>query len=328
LSFKKRVTTQDIADKVGVSKATVSYVLNGTGSVSEEMKTKIRRCAEEIGYRANRIAKATRTGQTHAVGLVLPDLSNPFFPELAQAAHEAARKKGYSVFLVDAQNSIENEIAGVERLMEYAIDGLIWCPIDNEALYRNSYSLPIVVIDRPANNFDSVYANFEEGGRIQAELVNKNGHKKIGILSGPSHSPSAVTRRKSLYETLNEDVEVLWDHELSFTKDIPDNVKSDVLNSGVTCLVCANDFIAIGLIKFCHESNIDIPAQISIIGFDDIDWADLVTPSLTTITIPIREMGTRSFELLYKRMLHPQSPIEERILDVALVKRKSLKTFG
>ena len=321
--MKKRVTTQDIAHRAGVSKATVSYVLNGTGSVSAEMKEKVLSLAKEMGYQENRLAKATRTGKTSTIGLVLPDLSNPFFPEMAQAVVNAASAKGYSVFLVDAMNSSEEEAIGVKRLIEYAIEGIIWCPIDDEAIEKHNLSCPVVVLDRPITGFDSVYANSVKGGELQGQAVKQFGHKRIGVLSGPDRSPGARMRREGLYATLADDVKVAFDYSTDYSVNIPDEIAAKVLASDVSCVVTANDTLAIGLLRLYHQHGVRVPEDVSIIGFDDIDWADLVSPPLTTIKLPIRDMGTTAFDILLNRLAEPDGAKREMILDVSLLERQS-----
>lgn len=326
---KNRVTTQDIADKAGVSKATVSYALNGTGSVSPEMVKKILAYAEELGYQENRLAKATRTGKTGTIGLVLPDLCNPFFPKMAQAVVESASAKGYSVFLVDARNSLDEEALGISRLIQYAIEGLIWCPLDDQhSIKRNKISCPVVMTDRSIPGFDCVYANSQKGGRLQAELLKSKGHKKIGVLSGPKRSASAQIRRKGLYDALGRSVKVAWDFSVEYELDIPEKIAESILKSDVSCIVAANDTLAIGVLRLLHGAGIQVPEQVSIIGFDAIEWSDLVSPPLTTIGLPIKEIGTSAFDLLLTRFDNPDAAIREVMLDVFPIERQSLKALS
>jgi len=322
---KNRVTTQDIAAKAGVSKATVSYVLNDTGSVSAEVTKRVLAYAKELGYQENRLAKATRTGKTNIVGLVLPDLCNPFFPKMAQAVVNAASQKDYSVFLVDARNSLEEEATGISRLTQYAIEGLIWCPLhDAHSIERNKFSCPVVMTDRSIPGFGCVCANSQKGGQLQAELVKKYGHKRIGVLTGPERSLSAQIRRKGLYESLTADIEVVWDYSLEYELSIPKDIADKILNSDISCIVAANDTLAIGVLRLLHGAGIKVPEQISIIGFDAIEWSDLVSPPLSTIELPIQEIGTAAFDILLKRLANPDAAIREVMLDVNVIERGSI----
>lgn len=328
MNKNKKVTTKDIALRAGVSKATVSYVLNGTGSVSPEMAKRIRDITEEMGYQENRLAKATRTGTTHTIGLVLPDLCNPFFPEMAQAIVETASSRGYSVFLVDARNSFDEETLGLKRLNEYAVDGIIWCPLDDRHMDKHSFSCPVVVTDRFVEGFDCVYADSVKGGELQAQLINKNGHKHIGLISGPERSTSSRKRREGFYKELAKGTHVDWDFSLEYTIDIPEDISEKIISSKVTCVAAANDTLAIGLLRLYHSAGIRVPEDVSIIGFDDISWSNLVSPPLSTIKLPIRDMGKQSFDMLIKRIKNPDDETREIVLDVSVLERESVKPFS
>jgi len=321
-----RVTTQDIAKRAGVSKATVSYALNGTGSVSPQMAAKIRALAEEMGYQENRLAKATRTGKTHTLGLVLPDLCNPFFPKMAQAVVQAASENGYSVFLVDARNCLDQEQQGITRLIQYAIEGIIWCPIDDEkSIKRNRITCPVVMTDRPIPGFDCVYADSAAGGALQAQMLANTGHTKIGLISGPQRSQGAQIRRRGFYDALATDAEVVWEFDLEYDMTIPDAVIEKIVSRDVTCIVTANDTMAIAVLRVLRSSGISVPDEVSIIGFDAIEWSDLVSPPLSTIALPIQNIGTASVELLLQRIADPNGDTQQILLAVSALNRSSLR---
>lgn len=324
----KKVTTKDIALRAGVSKATVSYVLNGTGSVSPETAKRVRDITEEMGYQENRLAKATRTGTTHTIGLVLPDLCNPFFPEMAQSVVEAASLQGYSVFLVDARNSFDEEGLGLKRLNEYAVDGIIWCPLDDRDIDKHTFGCPVVITDRFVKGFDCVYANSIKGGQLQAQIINKKGHKHIGLISGPERSTSSRNRREGFYKELDTSTHVDWDFSLEYTIDIPKDVGQKILASNVTCVVAANDTLAIGLLRLYHSAGVRVPEDVSIIGFDDISWSNLVSPPLSTIKLPIRGMGKEAFNMLVRRIKSPEEENKSLILDVSIIERESVKPYS
>ncbi|MBX2858808.1 MAG: LacI family transcriptional regulator [Cellvibrionaceae bacterium] len=323
---KNRITTQDIADKAGVSKTTVSYVLNNSGSVSAATKKRILRYAKELGYQENRLAIATRTGKTATIGLVLPDLCNPFFPKMAQAVVKAANAHNYAVFLVDACNNLEEEARGIQRLHQHAVEGVIWCPLDDSrSLQHNPLSCPVVMTDRAIAGFDCVYANSQKGGRLQAELLRDKGHRRVGILSGPERSASAAIRRQSLYDALGNEVEVVWDFSLEYEMAIPEHIAQQIIHSDISCIVAANDTLAIGALRLLHSVNIPVPEQVSIIGFDSIEWSELVVPALSTVVLPIQDIGQSAFNMLLQRIESPAATVCELVLDVHLVDRSSVK---
>src|SRR5215469_403077 len=154
-------TVKDIAAAVGVSVATVSNVLNGRPNVGRAIRQQVLRAAKRLGYQPNRAAQAMRTGRTRAIGLVLPDLTNPFFPELAQAVENTARSRGLLVCLVDSQSRSEGEADGFALLMQHAVDGIIWCPLGPRVPSGiKELARPVVLIDRPRPGYAVVHSNY------------------------------------------------------------------------------------------------------------------------------------------------------------------------
>src|SRR3984885_350614 len=154
-------TIKDIAAAVGVSVATVSNVLNGKPNVGKVIRTKVLPAAKQLGYRPNRAAQAMRTGRTRAIGLVLPDLTNPFFPELAQAVENKASSLGLLVCLLGSQGSLHSESDGFSLLLQHAVDGIIWCPLGPRLpASLKKLSAPIVLIDRPRPGFAGVHFTY------------------------------------------------------------------------------------------------------------------------------------------------------------------------
>jgi len=321
---KRRATTQDIADLAGVSKATVSYALNGTGSVSKEVTERIVNYAIKLGYRANKLAAATRTGKTNTVGLVVPDLSNPYFPELAQAVHKAAHERGYAVFLVDSNQSISMEFEGVERLTDYRVDGILWAPMRDESVSMLDVSVPTVLMDRNIDGFSSVCADTFRGGQMQAEYVQKMGHRKIGIVSGPTWSPHAMLRSRGALSSIQSGTSIEWEIQKEYGVDLSSTDIKTIINSDVSCIIAGNDLIAIDVLQAYRNSRIETAVGVSIIGFDDIAWAGLVSPSLTTIKPPKRDVGRQALELLCDLMVDPGRSNEHQVLNVELIERESV----
>lgn len=324
MAKRRRVTAQDIADLAGVSKATVSYALNGTGSVSDEVAARIIDYANRLGYRANKLAAATRTGTTHTVGLVVPDLSYPYFPEMAQAVHKAAHDYGYAVFLVDSNQSLAMEFEGIERLIDYRVDGILWAPIRDESVKTVDSSIPTVLMDRELSGFSSVYADTYRGGQLQAEYVQELGHQEIGIVSGPSWSPHAMLRNDGIHSAIRRGTRIVWEVQKEYGVDIAQADVEKILSGGVSCVITGNDLIAIDVLQIYKSAGIEVPDDVSVIGFDDINWAGLVTPALTTVKLPKREIGKRALELLYKMIDEPGQDDTNVVLDVTLVTRDSV----
>ena len=185
-------TIKHVAAKVGVSVATVSNALNGKRNVGSAVRRKVLSAAKELGYRPHRAAQAMRTGRTSAIGLVLPDLTNPFFSQLAQAIENRARRLGLLVCLVDSENCAQGETEGFKLLAQHGVDGLIWCPVGARLppLLRE-LQRPIVLIDRPRPGFAVIHSNNYMGGRLLAKHALQKGHSRVGLLSGPRVLASA-----------------------------------------------------------------------------------------------------------------------------------------
>lgn len=322
-----RPTIRDVADAAGVSTATVSYVLNGTGSVSRETAARVRACVAELGYRANSLAVAQRTGRSQAIGLAVPDLTNPFFPEFAQGVHRAASAEGLSVLLLDAHNSSEDEVAGIERFSDRVPDGLIWVPVRHDIISGRNFTFPTVVFGQQLDGFDSVSADVRRGGELQAEAVLAHGHRRVGLLSGPPWAETAQLRRDGFLDRIGSEAEVVWDCTVDYkSADLSDHEQT-ILGSDVSCAVTANDIQAISLMKMFRSAGKSVPEDVSVIGFDDVDLSALVSPPLTTVHLGARELGYAAFGLLNERMGDPDRPARHRVIDVSMTVRESLRSL-
>lgn len=318
-------TLKDVANEVGVSVATVSYVLNGTGSVSQAVKNKVNKAVAKLGYRPNRRAQAMRTGVTKSIGLILPDLTNPFFPELAQKVETAARKKGFIVLLFDTQNEPQAEVEVFNILEQHGVDGIIWCPV-SKAVPKTSKSMscPIVVVDRPIGGFDVVQSDYKQGGVLLAEYVGQSGHVCLGLLSGPGDIESACQRRDSFVSALPDGIDIVWDVEVPFSMELTSDARSKLNEDVASLIVCGDDVIAVGAIKELNAMGLRVPEDVSVVGFDNIPWSTVVKPQLTTISQPLGALGAEAFKLLVTKMAEPEQTTKKIILDVELVVRESV----
>ena len=320
-----RPTIRDVATCADVSTATVSYVLNGTGSVSEPTASRVRACVNQLGYRANSVAVAHRTGRTKTIGLAVPDLTNGFFPEFAQGVHRAAADHGFAVVLLDADNSIEAQAEGINMLADRVPEGLILCLLKEDVFTDSKFPFPIVVFDHEIEGVDCIGADLHKGGRLQAEAVVEHGHRRIGLICGPEWSGPAAVRRKGLLENLPDSVDVVWEHSLDWTADLPETAVADMLRHDVSCVVTGNDMQALGALQTFRSAGRSVPDDVSIIGFDDIDFAALASPSLSTVRLPTRELGATAFGMLVHRIESPFMPVQQKRLDVQMMVRDSLR---
>lgn len=323
-------TVKDIATSVGVSVATVSNALNNRPNVGYELRQKVLRVAKELGYRPNRQAQAMRTGRTRAIGLVLPDLTNPFFPALAQAVENKARSFGLMVCLIDSQGRPDSESDGFALLTQNAVDGVIWCPLGSRLpAHIKNLSRPVVLIDRPRLGYDAVHSNYQMGGRLLAEHALKMGHTRVGMLSGPQNLESARQRRDGFVSAYPKTIKIAWEVSVGFdgvlSQDAVDALKRP---KKVTLIVAGNDLIAINAIRCLSEHGVKVPDDISITGFDNISWAEFVTPRLTTVAQSVGDIGAKAVELIRERMSGAEIPNRVILFNVALIERDSVKRLG
>lgn len=322
---RSRPTMQDVARKAGVSAATVSYVLNGTGSVGPDVQKLVQDAAKSIRYRVNRAARATRTGQTHSIGLILPDLNNPFFPEMAHVVQAAARRAGYAVFLIDSDGDTELEKTGAEDLIGRGVEGIVWFPASEQDVLADFHDdIPIVVVDRPLPNYDTVSSDYYAGGAALAKHVIESGHRRIGMVVGPQSLSSAEQRRGGFVHTVGKSGEIAWEVENNFSIKLSDETRHQLDDDSVTVIVCGNDLIAIGVMRALHEKGRRVPDDVSVVGFDDIPWAGYSIPGLATVRQPFGALGKEAANLLIRRISGDDSPFLSLTLGMRLVPRESL----
>lgn len=322
-------TIKDIATKVGVSVATVSNVLNDKPNVGSAVRRRVMRAAKQLGYRPHRAAQAMRKGRTRTIGLVLPDLTNPFFPQLAQTVENEARRLGLLVCLIDSQHSVAGETDGLTLLSQHGVDGIIWCPVGAKIpAPLRTLDRPVVLIDRPLPGFPVVHSNYLMGGQLLARYALQQGHSRVGLLSGPRNLESAQQRRAGFLGAYPKRIEIAWEVRVGFDGILPREARTALLRRrGATLIVAANDLIAINAVRFLTEHHVDVPENVSIVGFDDISWARIVTPRLTTIAQPLPGIGTRAVELLQDAMSGIAIECRPTLFDVSLVERDSVKSI-
>ena len=323
---RSRVTVREVADDVGVSIATVSYVLNDRGSVSDEVRRKVRRAAAKLGYRQNRAARAMKIGRTDIIGLIIPNIENPFFATLVQSVLQEAQRRDHQVFVVDTEGSHESEIKAMRGLVAQGVDGIIVFPIDDSDLDPiRALDVPVVVLDRENPNLDLIQAEYRNGGRIIAEHLLELGHRRFGLLEGPQIVTSGRERSRGFIETLNEECVVEWRLEERFAIELSADARASLRRPEVTAIVCGNDQIAMAAVAYLQRCGTRVPEDVSVVGFDDIPYASLTSPTLTTVRMPTAAMGVEAVNLLIKR-LGPDVPTEARnriVLGVELMKRGS-----
>ena len=329
-------TISQVAEHAGVSSTTVSHVINETRFVSSAVRLRVQRAMDELGYQPNALARSLRRGETHTLGLILPDSSNPFFAELAQNIEIAAFDLGYNVILCNAQGLPSKERLYLDVLQKKQVDGLILLSTgeDAESLSESlRRDVPIVMLDRdlPAADADMVLADNRLGGVLATTHLLQLGHQRIGCISGPSHfTPSA--RRVSGYRDGLSEMGIAFDETLVVRGDFhPESGRAGALAllsrpDRPTAIFACNDLMAIGAVRAACELGLSVPSDLSVVGFDDIQLASYITPSLTTVVQPKAEMACTAVQLLIERMADRSLPARRQVLSLALVVRESSRT--
>jgi len=321
----KKPTLKDVAKKAGVSVSTVSFVINNNSSISTAVRKKVQKIIEDIGYIPNSSAQNMRTGKSMTIGLILPDLANPFFPELAQAVENTAREHGYSTVLIDCDLNKSIEEESIDRLCKWGVDGIVWFPVSQEdTTSALQSSVPITVVDRQLKNYDTVVPNHFQGGVLQAEHLLNFGHERIGMISGPLSVDNMKDRRDSFIETVSGKAKMIWEIENPFSMTIDSKVKEKILEGGVTAIVAGNDIIAIGAMEILKQAGVKVPQDVSVIGFDNISWGQWMSPTLTTISLPVHELGSQAFNFLLRRINKPSSTRYNLCMDLDIIPRGSV----
>lgn len=305
-----KTTIKDIALKAKVSYSTVSRAMNNKKGVNRTTRKKILRIADELNYLPNAIARGLVNKQTNTIGLVIPDIRNPFFPEVASAIGEFASKNDYSVFLCDSNWSFQREKKYIKLLAEQRVDGLIIAPIANSIDGLDSIMkgmLPIVYIDRaPLNTkHSSVVIDNVRGGYLATKHLIENGYESIGFIGSTDDSATSEERYRGYIEAFNKYHLAINDNFIINSdfkqKSGYDIMKKMILNENYPrSIFVVNDLLAMGAMQAVKDAGLRVPDDIAVVGFDDIPVASLSEVRLTTILQPKYEMGKIAFEMLLK----------------------------
>jgi DNA-binding LacI/PurR family transcriptional regulator len=299
-----RVTSVDVARRAGVSQSTVSLVFSGKGRgrVSAATEENVRRCARELGYRPNVAAQALRLGTSRAVALLVPDVTNPFFARVLRGAQRAAQEAGYTVALVDTGNDRRWEEQSFEALRAGPVDGyLLFEVMPPDGLERDEH---VVLMESKAPKRSSVRFDSESGAADAFRHLVDLGHRRIGHLASAFEAPTFDERDAARRRVLGE-AGIDPDGQPRATTDITIDDARDaagpLLDERPTAVFCDDDIIAAGLYLAARERGLKIPRDLSVIGFDDMDFARVLEPALTTVALDAELLGSTAFELLEDR---------------------------
>ncbi|NLS01504.1 LacI family transcriptional regulator [Rhizobium sp. P38BS-XIX] len=274
---------REIAVTLGVSTATVSNALRGKGRVSPALIEQIRLEADRLGYVPDHAARALRTGKSNTIGLLVPNIGQPLFPAFAQAIERAAKQRGLAVLIGDSQGDAGQQDFEIRNMIARGVDALIVIPTRGTTVIQESISVPVAVIDSAVTAGNVAASDHREGGRKIARHLLALGHEKLLILAGPENSLVARERVEGMREVcFSANVEPTLKHS-DATFEAGNVLGRELGLTRFTACAAAYDAIAIGFALAVRERGFRIPEDLSLTGFDDLMWAQIVSPPLTTI---------------------------------------------
>jgi LacI family transcriptional regulator len=319
-------TIKEVAKEAGVSVATVSRVLNGNGYVHEDTKKAVDAAIKKLDYRPNEIARSLYNRKSKLIGLVIPDITNPFFPELARGVEDFLQKQGYRLIIGNSDEKREKEINYIETFIQHNVIGMISTSSEDTSLWE-ALKIPVVLLDRVTENYPSVYADQAGGGRLAAEILLTRGSNNITLLRGPHHVRTAQERFLAALEVLGRSNAVFQVVNTSFSFKGANETAKQLFDMypETDGIVASNDIVASAVLREALKRGKNIPENLQIIGFDDIPVCELLYPALSTIHQPAYQMGAEAAKLLIENILHASNEAKQIVLPVSFIERETTR---
>ena len=324
---------RDVAKRAGVSVTTVSHVINETRPVSEELQQRVLAAMQELGYQPNLLARGLRRGETHTIGMIVPDSTNPFFAEVARGVEDTSFEQGYSVILCNSDGDMDKELLYTHVLAKKQVDGILFVAAGMSAERirdLQAQRMPLVVVDRdiPDVDVDSVLTDNARGGWRAIHHLIELGHRRIGCITGPSDVTPSAERVIGYWLALDEggipvDEALVAKGDFQYKSGYQATRQLLSMDDPPTAIFACNDLMAIGAIRAALELGRQVPTDLSVIGFDDVPLASFANPPLTTIVQPKYEIGEVAATMLLERMRDLDMPPRRRVLDTKLLVRQS-----
>lgn len=304
------ITIYDIAKAANVSITTVSKIMNNKSTdISDKTREVVLKTMEEMHYKPSNLARSMVTKRTGVIGLLIPDISNPYFSEIARGVEDSANNRNFNVIFCDTDESPKKELEYMNILEKRQIDGVIFIPtaesprksIQNMAASQK----PFVVVDRVFDDRDAnmfqVFVNNMSGGYMAAQYLAKKGHRRIGCVTGSHNNKSSQDRLAGYKKALGEadipmEPSLIYEGNYRYSSGV--DAGEYLLQKEVTAIFIENDVMASGVYAALAEHNVAIPRDISVVGYDDINLSKMLSPQLTTIQQPKLEMGRAAAEML------------------------------
>ncbi|MBH0345647.1 LacI family transcriptional regulator [Bacillus thuringiensis serovar muju] len=327
-------TIYDVAEKAGVSIATVSKVINQTGRISEKTINKVNQVMDELDYQPSSVAAALTGKKTYAIGVLVPDISNPFFAEVARAFENSARESGYTLILCSTDHQTKREHEYIDLLFKKQVDGIIIATELNDyklvkKIVNRDLPLVLFTVDHPSITTHVVTTDDMRGGYLAGSYLTQKGHTSLTIMMEKDRK-SSLGRLTGFKQALTDSGISLDDEAIiSCYSTVEDSKRAskELLNlpNRPTAVFACTDLIAICLMNEARKQGLSIPEDLSIIGFDNTIYAEIADPGLTTIEQPIKQMAACTFEQLLKTMEMKEHAKQKITIIPQLVERSSVK---
>ncbi len=328
------ITLKDIAREAGVNLSTASRSLSGAYGVHPHTREHVLGIARRLNYRPNRVARGLVTGRSQTMAVIVSDIRNPFFAEVARGAEDAAYAADCDLVLCNSDLDTEKQVRYIDALLAKRVDGILMNSVS--ALTRAQQDqlaasgVPVILLNRSptCKRFSTILADNTEGGTLAAKHLISLGHKRLLHLTGPSQHGNLTDRTKAFLKamqnaSLPDPVVIRGQH--TFLGGYEMAKRAFAKNRSATAVFAANDVMAFGCIRAALESGIRIPDDLSIIGFDNIEVSQITCPPLTTIHQPKYELGKAAIEMLLKMTIAEEYQPEHRVIGVRLVERQSCR---
>ncbi|MET3696964.1 LacI family transcriptional regulator [Bacillus oleivorans] len=319
-------TIRDVAKQAEVSVATVSRVINKRGYVHEETLKKVEQAIKELNYKPNDVARSLFKKTSNSIGFIIPDITNPFFPQLVRAVESTMIESGYTVILFNSDEVLDHELKLIELMESKYMDGLLVVSNTITKDHLENLTMPVVAIDRVLDKgIPTVYVDNYKGARQAVQFLIKKGCQKIAYLHGPEKIFTAKERLRGYQDEMEKNglPTFIYPGNYELKASMMSTIRLLAEHPDVDGIFAGNDVMAVGAIKAASKMGYTIPKELKIIGFDGIDLATAITPELTTMHQPILEIGKKGSELLLQ-LIAGQSPEKKHyVYDAELVERNS-----
>jgi DNA-binding LacI/PurR family transcriptional regulator len=328
-----RSSIKDVAARAGVSIATVSHVLNGTRPIRPHTRQRVLTAVQELGYAQNQAARNLARGRSTFLGLIVSDVRNPFFPEITAAFQDEALQHDMDALVLNTNYDAERMLNAVRRLMGLQVPGvaILTSQIDEsviEMLARRRIAAVYLDLGRVDHSISNILVDYEHGIAEALEYLTSLDHREIAYVGGPPRLPSAQRRKQAFIETARRlGLQPGRTVDSDFTVRGAYAACSALLENGSapTAIVAGNDLTAIGVLHRAYDAGLRVPEHLSVVGFDDISFAEYTQPALTTVAVARNEIGKVAFEALWAMLADPELNGREFRVGTRLVIRQTAK---